>query len=226
MEIVSGNITAINTDGTITIRAGLPDMSRALLREYNEVQIGLPDGRTISPEQRRKAYALMNEIASWMGDLPEYVKRLMKMGFMVERMQALEKQIFSLSDCDVTTAREFINYLIDFMLEHDVPSSEPLYKLCEDVKRYVYMCLMQKKCVVCGKNRAELHHVTAIGAGNNRRNVYQIGMPVLPLCREHHTESHTIGQKDFIARYHIEPIPLTEEIGKKYKLTKKNLQRG
>lgn len=223
MEIVSGNVVDISPDGYIIARAALPDIDRALIRQYDKIQIGLPDGRTISPEQRRKAYALMREIAEWMGDLPEYVKRLMKMEFMVTRMQALEKQIFSLSDCDMTTAREFITYLIDFIIEHDVPTQTPLIELCEDVSRYVYACLMHKKCAVCGSNHVDLHHTQAVGAGRNRDEIFQIGMPVLPLCREHHMESHNIGQKSFMDKYHLKPIGLTVEIGKVYGLTKKNL---
>ena len=223
MEIVSGNVVDISPDGYIIARAALPNIDRALIRHYDKIQIGLPDGRTISPEQRRKAYALMREIAEWMGDLPEYVKRLMKMEFMVTRMQALEKHIFSLSDCDMTTAREFITYLIDFIIEHDVPTQTPLIELCEDIGRYVYACLMHKKCAVCGANHVDLHHTQAVGAGRNRDEIFQIGMPVLPLCREHHMESHNIGQKSFMDKYHLKPIGLTVEIGKVYGLTKKNL---
>ena len=223
MEIVSGNVVDISPDGYIIARAALPNIDRALIRHYDKIQIGLPDGRTISPEQRRKAYALMREIAEWMGDLPEYVKRLMKMEFMVTRMQALEKHIFSLSDCDMTTAREFITYLIDFIIEHDVPTQTPLIELCEDITRYVYACLMHKKCAVCGANHVDLHHTQAVGAGRNRDEIFQIGMPVLPLCREHHMESHNIGQKSFMEKYHLQPIGLTVEIGKVYGLTKKNL---
>lgn len=223
MEIVSGNVVDISPDGYIIARAALPNIDRALIRQYDKIQIGLPDGRTISPEQRRKAYALMREIAEWMGDLPEYVKRLMKMEFMVTRMQALEKHIFSLSDCDMTTAREFINYLIDFVIEHEVPTQTPLIELCEDIGRYVYACLMHKKCVVCGASHVDLHHTQAIGAGRDRNDILQLGMPVLPLCREHHMESHNIGQKSFMDKYHLKPIGLTVEIGKVYGLTKKNL---
>lgn len=223
MEIVSGNVVDISPDGYIIARAALPNIDRALIRHYDKIQIGLPDGRTISPDQRRKAYALMREIAEWMGDLPEYVKRLMKMEFMVTRMQALEKHIFSLSDCDMTTAREFITYLIDFIIEHDVPTQTPLIELCEDIGRYVYACLMHKKCAVCGSNHVDLHHTQAVGAGRDRDEIFQIGMPVLPLCREHHMESHNIGQKSFMEKYHLKPIGLTVEIGKVYGLTKKNL---
>ena len=223
MEIIKGNIHSINEDGTITILATYENIEKFCHRQYEEVAIGLIDGRTISPDQRRKAYALMREIAEWMGDLPEYVKRLMKMEFMVTRMQTLEKQIFSLSDCDMTTAREFITYLIDFIIEHDVPTQTPLIELCEDISKYVYACLMHKKCAVCGANHVDLHHTQAVGAGRNRDEIFQIGMPVLPLCREHHMESHNIGQKSFMDKYHLKPIGLTVEIGKVYGLTKKNL---
>ena len=37
------------------------------------------------------------------------------------------------------------------------------------------------------------------------------------------TSNSSIGNKSFFEWYHIEPIKLTKEIGKKYNLTKKNL---
>ncbi len=221
MEIINGRITDIDETG-LTIRAPYQNIDRAILRQYDVVQIGLPDGRTITPEQRRKAYALMNEIADWMGEVPEYVKRLMKLEFIANRLQALKKQIFSLSDCDVTTAKEFISYLIDFIIAHDVPSKTPLRELCEDVSRYVWACLMHKKCAICGK-KADLHHWDAIGMGRDRDTVYQIGMLVLPLCPEHHGEAHTKGREWLVRDMLLTPIPLTAEIGKKYGLTRKNL---
>ena len=219
MEIVGGKVVDISPDGYCTIRAVLPNIDRAILRQYSKVQIGFADGRTITPEQRRKAYALMREIAEWMGDLPEYVKRLMKMEFMVTRMQALEKHIFSLSDCDMTTAREFITYLIDFIIEHDVPTQTPLIELCEDISRYVYACLMHKKCAVCGKH-ADLHHCEGgvVGMGNDRTKVNHIGRPALPLCREHHTVIHQVGQADFLSKYHLVTVPIDKKIAKIYRL--------
>lgn len=221
MEIVSGKIIDIDEIG-LTIRAPYQNIDRAILRQYDVVQIGLPDGRTITPEQRRKAYALMNEIADWMGEVPEYVKRLMKLEFIANRLQALKKQIFSLSDCDVTTAKEFISYLIDFIIAHDVPSKTPLRELCEDVGRYVYACLMHKKCAICGK-KADLHHWDAIGMGRDRETVFQIDMLVLPLCWEHHTIAHTKGKEWLVKDMLLVPVALTVEIGKKYGLTKRNL---
>lgn len=223
MEIVKGKILGFDEAGiTIFVPAGEINLGRALLREYSEALVGLPDGRTISPEQRRKAYALMGEIAEWVGDLPEFIKKQMKMEFVAARQSDMARQIFSLSNCDVTTAREFISYLIEFIVEHEVPTRTPLKDLCEDIGRYVFACLMKKRCAVCGA-RAELHHFDAIGAGRNRDIVLQIGMRVLPLCRVHHDEAHTRGRAWLTDEQHLTAIPLTAEVGKVYGLTKKNL---
>jgi hypothetical protein len=223
MELISGKITDISSGGIVTIKAPYDNIDRLVLRQYDTVEIGLPDGRTITPEQRRKAYALMHEIAEWMGDVPEYVKRLMKMEFIVTRLQGLTKQIFSLSTCDVTTAREFITYLIDFMIEHGVPSKTSLRDMCEDIERYVYACLMHKKCAICGE-ATQLHHYDTVGAhGGNRSEICHIGMRVLPLCLKHHSMAHTKGRKWLTEDEHLIPIPLTAEIGKVYKMTKKQL---
>ena len=219
MEIIRGKITSADECG-IMIFAPYSDIEHMTLRKYSEVQIGLPDGRTISPEQRKKAHALINEIAEWMGEIPEYVKRLVKMEFIVNSLQSLEKELFSLSDCDVTTAREFITYLIDFMIEHDIPSKIPLYEQCEDIYRYVYSCALKKRCAISGR-RAELHHVDAVGMGRDRDDIIHIGMRVLPLSREYHTLAHTKGNDWLLNEYHLEPITVDKQIAKVYKLNTK-----
>lgn len=218
MEIVSGKITRMETDGHIVIEAGLPSIDRAIIRKYDKVLVGLPDGRRISPEQRRKCYALMNEIAEWIGDLPEYVKKLMKMEFVVNHLQDMEKKMFSLSDVDCTTARLFITFLIDFMIEHQVPSKTPLYELCEDIQKYVYACLMHKTCAVCGR-RADVHHLhgSRVGHGGLQwRQKDQAGAVIIPLCREHHQNCHQ-DEEGFLAKFHLQGVTMTKEIAKVYK---------
>lgn len=61
---------------------------------------------------------------------------------------------------------------------------------------------MRHKCAVCGK-RGELHHIDAIGMGGDRTQVEHLGREVISLCREHHTEMHTVGKADFLAKYHL-----------------------
>lgn len=217
-EIVQGRIAKWEETGGVIIRAAVPNLDRALLRRYDKVLVEFADGRRISPEQRRKAYALMGEIADWIGDVPEYVKKLMKIEFMANRMQTIGEKIFSLSDTDVTTARLFISFLIDFMIEHEVPSRVPLYELCEDIQKYVYACLMHKQCAVCGK-RADVHHLSGSRAGHGGlawREKDQTGALVLPLCRVHHEICHN-GENEFLERYHLEGVEFTREIAKVYK---------
>lgn len=216
MEIIRGEI--VEADGRmLTIRAPYENAERFIRREYGEVVIGLEDGRRISPEQRRKSYALMGEIAEWAGYEPEEVKETMKYEFRKKIVKSLDRDLFSLSNCDMTTAREFITYLIDFILRNDVPVHRPLVELADDIDRYVYSCLIRKKCAVCGL-QADLHHVDAVGMGNDRTQINHIGRRCLPLCREHHGEIHNIGTTAFLERYHLKPGIVDEKIAKAYKL--------
>lgn len=219
MEITTGKIVDV-VDGGLVVFVPYGDMEKIIRRQYNEVQVGLPDGRRISPEQRRKAYALMGEIAEAVGYEKDEIKDVMKHDFVSNHLQQLEKELFSLSDCDVTTAKEYISYLIDFILRNDIPTHVPLIELADDIDRYVYACLMRKKCCICGQ-KADFHHVDAVGMGNDRDEVQHIGRKCLPLCRAHHVEIHTIGTTEFCNRYHIRPQIRDEKIAKVYRLRSK-----
>ena len=217
-EIVKGIISEWNKDGTVSISAPIPNIDRAILRKYHDVLIEFEDGRRLTVEQRKKAHSLIAEIGEWAGYLPAEMKRLMKLEFKVKHLQTLESEMFSLSDCSVTTCREFISFLIDFMIENGVPSKIPLYEQCEDIGRYVYACLMHKACAVCGK-RADVHHLSGSRAGHGGlawREKDQTGAKVLPLCREHHMQAHQ-GEAEFLERYHLGGIEMDKQIAKVYK---------
>lgn len=197
------------------------DKSAVWDKYQQDVYVELVDPRRISPQQRRKAYALIRDIALWMGGTPmETVKEFSKWIFQESEMATLE-ETFSLSDCSMEVARLYITFLIDFCLLHDVPCGEPLYKLAEDIHRYVWVCLMNKRCAVCGQ-KAELHHCagSVVGMGRNRKEICHIGMKVLPLCRTHHTEIHKVGHETFLRRYILEPVRVDERIADVYKLRK------
>lgn len=216
MEIISGKIVGWER-GFITIRAPYDNAERFIRREYEEVEIGLKDGRRITPEQRRKAYALMGEISEWAGYEPEEMKEVLKHEFLKKVVRSLQRELFSLSNCDVTMAREFISYLVDFILRNDVPTHQPLGQLADDIDRYVYACLIHKKCAVCGL-KAELHHVDQIGLGGDRTEVEHIGRRCLPLCRKHHDELHQMGGQSFLDYHHLKPGVIDERIARIYKL--------
>lgn len=217
MEVIDGKITGYNERGEMIITALYNNTAAFARCGYKECRIALRDSRKITNEQRRKAYALLDEITEWSGDMPEYLKYRMKKLFLLKQHKELAEEIFSLSDTDVTMARDFIAYLVDFILSYDIPTKVPLSELCEDVRKYVYSCLKHKKCAVCGR-KAELHHVDAVGMGNNRNEIVHEGMRVLPLCREHHSEAHGRTKPDFLSEYHLETVRLDKELCKKWKL--------
>ena len=216
--ILVGSVVG-ETDRGINIFVPFPERIDKLYGCHESVGVEFVDKRRISAKQRRKAYVLISYIAAWWGYTPtEAMKEMLKLMFVGEAETL--RRTFSLSDCDMTTARLFISYLIDFCLLHGVDVGEPLYQLSEDVPRYVWACLMNKRCAVCGR-KAELHHVDAVGMGRNRKEICHIGMRALPLCREHHTEIHKVGQEDFLRRYFLEPVKIDERIAKVYRLNTK-----
>ena len=183
----------------------------------DEVLVYWQDSRARTLEQIRKAWALMGEIAEYQGQGKDDVYREQSTAFSLKHLEILQGELFRLSTATVSTARAFINLLVEIIIEYGIPTKEPLYGLCDDIERYVYACLMNKKCAVCGR-KTELHHVQAVGMGRNRHEIDHIGMLCLPLCREHHDEAHLIGNKAFEERYHLIPIQIDQKIAKKYNL--------
>jgi hypothetical protein len=223
-EHTLGHIVDIDEGGTATIKAVLPNIFHACDRKYDSVEIILPDGRRISPEQRRKCYALIGEIAEYVdgvrnAETIDDTKSMMKWEFILHRMESQERQLFSLSNCDVTTARNFIDYLVWFCVKNDIPMKISPLEYCEDIAKYIYACLVNKKCCICGKP-ADLHHVQSVGSQGYRDKINHIGLDALPLCREHHTASHAKGQIEFMKKYHLQPIKIDQKIARLYKLNK------
>ena len=211
-EIITAGI-AYETPKGCVVRTTRP----AVEHLSDEVRVFWADNRCISAEQRRKAWALMTEIAAYQGQDKEDVYREQSAAFSIKNFESLQGHLFHLSTATVSEARDFINLLIEIIIEYGIPTKEPLYGLCDDLERYTYACLMNKKCAVCGR-KTELHHVDHVGMGYNRKEINHIGMRCLPLCREHHMEAHNIGQTAFDAKYHLEPIAIDDKIAQKYRL--------
>lgn len=220
MEILDGKI-ADYSNGVITAKADFNNTERFCRISPGECLIVLKDSRTITAEQRKKAYALLGEIADYMGEMPEYTKRLFKLKFIHDELKGIADDVFSLSNCDVTIAHDFITYLIDFIIAHEIPTKVPLAELCEDVEKFVYSCAMKKICCVCGK-KAELHHYDAIGSRYDRDKPVHEGLRALPLCREHHIRAHEISKETFLEEYHLQPITIDKSICKKWRLPYEN----
>ena len=172
-------------------------------RSLKEVYIDPIDSRPLSDKQRRMCYALIKAIAEWSGSSSEDIKQAFKMEFWAEQIDTLADKIFSLSNAPMSLVAEFQRFLVKFIIENDVPLNFPLIGYVDDVAYYTYMCVIHRKCAVCGR-RAELHHVDAVGIGNDRNEVQHLGREVISLCRAHHSEMHTLGKQGFCEKYHLD----------------------
>jgi len=212
--IKQGDVIGFNGEN-IVIRPNEDLKEEIKAKKMYHVEIRFDDGRTITADQRKKAYAIIGEISRWSGYFPEEAKEWLKFYFTCTYGQF---DYFSLSDCTVTTAREFISYLIDFCLKYDVTCRDSLKDLTDDIGRYLYSCLVNKRCCICGK-LADFHHCegSRVGMGRDRKEVPLLGVDGMALCREHHTECHTIGEETFCGKHYVYGIKLDTELCEKMK---------
>ena len=163
-----------NADGTQMILKTEKNLGWMLQeKQIRSVEVLFPDGRQISPEQRRQAYATIRDIADYTGYSPEETKQLMKMEYITRR----NGNEISLATCSMDEAREFISTMIEFCLDHDIPLSESALERTEDIGRYLWYCMRR-----------------TYDDRNNRK---------ICLCRTHHILAHQKGIRAFREMYRV-----------------------
>lgn len=210
--------------GEIIIRAPYTDFAAMCRREYKEVDIQLIDSRPLSAKQRRNCYAMIREISDWNGDTPEENKKILKIDFWRGELLQVADGMFSLANAPMSVVAAFQSWLARFIVRNDVPTKVPMLDYVDDIPNYVYACLVNKKCPICGR-KADLHHLESVGMGRDRDTIDHFGMRVMPLCRLHHGEIHSMGKADFFKKYHLEGdgIEVDKTIAKIYNLNIKKV---
>ncbi|WP_167957940.1 putative HNHc nuclease [Anaerosporobacter faecicola] len=202
----------VNQEGT-ELKVFIPNINLQESIETKKMRnagIWLDDGRHISAEQRKKAYATIADISRHTGYLPEEAKEWLK----YLHIARTGCDYFSLSTCTMDTAREFINTLMEFAIEHGVILEDLGVNRTDDVSKYLYYCIKHRVCAVCGKPLSDIHHCegSRVGMGNNRNRVDNKGRLLISLCREHHTICHNDELK-FFEKNHVYGIVYNDEIG-------------
>lgn len=210
--------------GLITLQLSTDDIHT--LEKYHAsgqqqmVSLIASDENGVSAQQRKFAFALLHDIwwsqvgGYWI-ETPETVKQ--HFYAMYEYYNSLDFGEFSLSAAKgtKTDTNQFINMLLDYAAIHDISLSvKPLNELePQEIARWEYRCLLEKRCVICGKSHADLAHVDSVGAnGGNRQKINHLGLRAMSLCRIHHTEQHKIGIQSFMNKYHLNGIKIDEKI--------------
>ncbi|WP_395318918.1 putative HNHc nuclease [Fructilactobacillus frigidiflavus] len=218
---LTGKLVSIN-GSKVTVELS-DEIDMDMLKRFSagkraQIEVFINDGRTITVEQRHKIYALLHDMSDYTGYWPDDCKYLMKSDF-VETMR--HPKNFSLADCSVSLANEFMTFIIDFLVANEIPFKTKVFDEIQGNYGLVRRCVENRTCIICGRPGADIDHFKAIGAGRNRRTINQTGMEAWSLCRLHHQERHNIGIVSFAQKYQIKPIRLDKELIEKLNLTNK-----
>lgn len=190
LKSVEGKILRIDKEtGEITIKVGQDDLAAFIGKNKTNCNIQLLGGKTISKKQRKFCYAMLNDIAEWAGMRLEESKRIMKDKFLEDYVGDFDLEDFSLKDAPMELINDFQDFLIDFILSYDVPTKQDI-KGSISTDKYMYMCIKNRKCCVCGKDGSSYtdHDGTTIS-----------------VCGSHRIELLTSGAS-FYEKYHVDPI--------------------
>lgn len=163
-----------------------------------DAEIRIDDGRTITVEQRKKIFATIRDIGLYTGHHPEDLRAILLYDYCIETGE----MPFSLSNCSISQARDYITFIIDFILKHNIPLSDAALRRTEDIDRYLYGCVKYGRCCICGDD-GETHHYDSIGMGHDRKTLDDSNHRKIQLCRKHHSEAHNIGRDTFGKKYHV-----------------------
>lgn len=185
-----------------------------------DVDCSVIDPNAITDKQRRKIFALCNDIEAHTGQPREYM-RYMFMDYVsfVEGYDTL-----SLSNCTRTQANQVIEVILDWVFYNDIPLNYKTSDLLKNDKAFLYWATVNRNCVICGKPHSDLAHHKAIGRGANRKKMNHYEYEVLALCREHHQSQHDMGVDSFDKLHHLENswIKVDERLNKMLKGGKVN----
>src|SRR5699024_955702 len=155
--------------------------------------VRIHDPFKITDKQRRKIFALVNDIEAHTGMPRDYMREMF--ADYVRTLEGYEERL-SLASCSKQQASEIIEVIILWTFEHAIPLNYLVINVLIVVKSFWYMSVIKRKCAICG-NHAKLAHRYVIGRVRNRNKMDHYGNQVLGFFLSHHREQHQKGIDSF-----------------------------
>lgn len=173
-----------------------------------QAELFIKDPRGFTVEQRRFTFALMQDIYIYTGEPLESLKDVFywQFRYFTGKNISLSNQSDNTID-EVSTLDELI---LDFIFANDIPFREGYEIPPQNEQYFFYKCLMTRTCCNCGRKPADIHHVDAVGMGNNRKKINNSGRRFMALCRICHTKIHAEGFSEFTNKRLLMPIKLSD----------------
>ncbi|EHJ08402.1 putative HNHc nuclease [Staphylococcus simiae] len=204
MAQITSYITEDDGTTTVVVRGVELGNKETLLLDNGinvDVDMNIIDPFKITDKQRRKIFALCNDIEAHTGQPRDYMRYLFQE--YVNVLYGYDKPI-SLSDCTRTQAGQVIEVTLDWIFDNDIPLSYKTSDLLKEDKAFLYWSTVNRNCVICGKPHAELAHYHAVGRGRNRCKIDHAGNQVLALCHFHHKQQHDMGMDSFNEKHKLQ----------------------
>lgn len=164
----------------------------ATYAETHNIYVVLQDKRDKTYSQIKFMYALLKVYAFELsGDDSKEEQESLKNTLYTDFCKATNRDFYRTKTASVTEMRLFLDWLIKLMAkEYGITLALDLVE--EDFKTsWIYANTCSRKCCVCGKPSADIHHTKKIGMGQDRTKVDHTKFKVISLCREHHSIEHT-----------------------------------
>lgn len=184
-----------------------------------DAEIRINDGRTITADQRKKIFATIKDIAVYTGDNPEYIRGIL----LYDYCSTTGEMPFSLSNCNISQARDYLSHIMDFVLGWNIPLTGLGVDRTDDVDRYLYSCIKYRRCAITGQANADIHHdeKSRVGMGRDRTKIDHSQLRLIALSRKWHNKVHDQGEQEIFDKYKIYGIKIDNETLKYlgYKIT-------
>jgi hypothetical protein len=155
-------------------------------------EIKFDDPRRISAEQRAKIFAIFKEMSFVTGYVTEQLRDILTLEFCMKN----DIEMFSLSNCNLEIAKEFITFLIDTCIDNDIALANNPIEYTDDISAYLYSCIKRHACCICG----------------SQGTLYKVGKDELKisLCSKHFDEVSLRGMKKMSELHKVYPIKIKE----------------
>lgn len=178
--------------------------------QENLAKVDALDNDPRSLKQNALAHALIGDIAKHDGMSKRKAKEKLQASYF--KTEDIE---FRHRDASKTGMNNWIEFLIEYVLEEGVQLPRR-YEYLLEYDRFFYFACKYRKCCVCGATHAQIHHIEAVG--NQKRNkVDHRKFPLAALCYKHHNQAHQMGVDQFLSIFKVIPIyldgPALIEIG-------------
>lgn len=204
MALIKNYITQDDGTTTVVIEGVELGNKETLLLDNGlevEVDVQVVDPFKITDKQRRKIFALCNDIEAHTGQPRDYMRQMFQ--DYVKFLYGYEERI-SLANCTRTIAKQIIEVMFEWIFTNAIPLNYKTSELMKEDKNYLYWATVTRHCVICGTPSSDLAHYESVGRGMNRNKMNHYDKHILALCRKHHNEQHAIGVKSFDEKYHLQ----------------------